>query len=222
MADSGATTTAGKPPREHLAEHYDTLESQEHAAHFGMWIFLAGELLLFSAMFMLYAGSRGRFPEAFKEGANETVLWMGTTGTFLLLLASFLVASALYTIKNDRHKATSWLLGGAALMGVLFLVLKFWEWAKHMHEGLLPGRYFHHPSAHTRGLQIFFNLYYIMTGAHALHVIIGVVLLSGIAWRARRGAYSPTYHVPVELGGMYWHLVDLIWLFLWPFFYLMR
>ncbi len=203
-------------------EQYQDLQTQKHAAQFGMWVFLSGEVLLFSAMFALYGGLRARWPEAFALGAGETVLWMGTSGTVTLLVASFLVATAMHEIRHDRGRRAGWLVWGAAALGATFLFLKFWEYAKHIHAGLEPGRYLTHLTGTATGQQAFWTLYYIMTGAHALHVIGGILLLGWIGWRARRGDFDSTWHTPLELGGMYWHLVDVIWLFLWPFFYLMR
>lgn len=204
------------------AEHFQDLETQRHAAQLGMWIFLSGEVLLFSAMFALYGGLRVRWHAAFARGAGETVLWMGTSGTVTLLFASFLVALAVHAIREDRERAAGALVWGAAALGAAFLVLKFWEYAKHLHAGLAPGAYVSGILAGGSGEDAFWTLYYVMTGAHALHVIGGIVLLVWLGRRARRGDFDASYHTPLELGGMYWHLVDVVWLFLWPFFYLMR
>ena len=220
MAEAAATLR--ERPAHRPEGHFQDLDTQRHAAQLGMWIFLSGEVLLFSAMFALYAGLRGRWPEAFAHGAGETVLWMGSTGTVTLLVASFLVALAVHAIRNDEGRRAGSLLWGAGALGVAFLALKLWEYAEHVHEGLEPGRYLTHLTGTANGEQAFWTLYYIMTGAHAIHVIVGVLLLGWIGWRARRGAYDAVWYTPLELGAMYWHLVDVIWLFIWPFFYLMR
>lgn len=221
MPDAAAGTVQERTP--HLPEEqFQDLDSQRHAAQFGMWVFLSGEVLLFSSMFALYGGLRARWPVAFARGAGETVLWMGSSGTVALLVASFLVAIAIHEVRHDRGRRSAWLVWGAAALGAVFLVLKFWEYSKHIHAGLEPGPYLAPAQATATGEQAFWTLYYIMTGAHALHVIGGIILLSWIGWRARRGDFDATWHTPLELGGMYWHLVDVMWLFLWPFFYLMR
>ncbi len=206
----------------HRKEQYQDLATQKDAAHLGMWVFLSGEVLLFGGMFALYGGLRARWPAAFARGAGETVLWMGSTGTVALLLASFLVALAVHEIRHDRGRRAGALAWSAALLGAVFLTLKFWEYTIHIRAGLDPGRYLASSDRAVAGADAFWALYYIMTGAHALHVIGGIALLAWVGRRARRGDFDAAWHTPLELGGMYWHLVDVIWLFLWPFFYLMR
>ncbi len=220
MSPTPATEAPAKRTHQPAIQFQD-LATQAHAAQLGMWIFLAGEVLLFSAMFALYGGLCAHWPEAFAEGAGETVLWMGTTGTVALLFASFLVAVSVHEIRRDRGRRAGTLLWSAAALGASFLVLKFWEYGIHISAGLEPGAYFA-GSAQPQGTAVFWTLYYVMTGLHALHVIGGLALLLWLGWRARRGDFDSVYHTPLELGGMYWHLVDVIWLFLWPFFYLMR
>ncbi len=198
------------------------MSSQTHGAQFGMWVFIASETVMFSALFALFSAYRTSFPDAFKEGARVTVLWMGSAGTVTLLLASFLVAAALSFVRADRLRAGSASLFGAAGLGALFLVFKFWEWGIHFGEGIYPGTYYHFDKLPPPGGSAFFTLYYVMTGLHAIHVIGGIILLSVLAWRTRRRAYGPEYDTPVELGGMYWHFVDIVWLFLWPCFYLIH
>ncbi len=223
-----ATTRVRRPPEEgrsaeaHLKDHYETLSKQTHGAQFGMWVFIASETAMFSALFALFTAYRTAFPEAFKEGARETVLWMGSAGTATLLLASFLVAAALALVRSDRTRAAAAALLGAAGLGALFLVFKFWEWGIHFGEGIFPGTHYHFEKLPPPGGSAFFTLYYVMTGLHALHVIGGILLLTGLAWRTHRRAYGPEYDTPVELGGMYWHFVDIVWLFLWPCFYLIH
>ena len=216
------STTTGER-RVHQPEmQFQDLATQKHAAQLGMWIFLAGEVLLFSAMFALYAALRVHWHEAFKEGAGETVLWMGTTGTVCLLVASFLVALSVHAIREDEGRARGGapVGGGGPGRGVPHAQVLGVRQARIRGDraGPLPEQD-HRAPGRLRGL---LDLYYIMTGAHAIHVIGGIVLLTWIGWRARRGDFDAVYHTPLELGGMYWHLVDVIWLFLWPFFYLMR
>lgn len=204
------------------AHHFGDLESQVHAAQLGMWVFLAGEVLLFGALFALYAGYRVRFPEVFGEATRHTDAWVGAGGTIVLLLASLLVALSIHATREDRRQRTGRLLLGATTLGGIFLLLKGWEWMQHIQEGLLPGPYYDFPELTGQGAMAFFTLYYVMTGVHFLHVTGGVGVLLWLWWRNRRQAFDAEYHVPLELGGMYWHLVDVIWLFLWPAFYLMR
>jgi cytochrome c oxidase subunit 3 len=208
----------------HLAhERFEDADVQAHAARLGMWVFLVSEVLLFATLFTLYAAQRAEYPRGFAAAAHETDLLLGSVNTYVLLTASFLVALAVGAIRGDRPRPAAVLLVASAGLGVAFLGLKGLEYAHHFRDGLYPGTYYRgHGLADVAAAREFFALYYVMTGLHALHVIGGIFILLWLAWRTRRGAYGTAYHTPVELGGMYWHLVDVIWLFLWPAFYLLR
>lgn len=206
----------------HLHVQYESLAKQSHAAVLGMWTFLASEVLLFSALFALYAGYRVDHPELFAEAAGHNYVGLGAAMTLVLLTSSLAVALAVGGIRAGRRRWTTRWLAGSALLGALFLGLKLTEYWRHVHEGILPGRYYASEKLPEEGARLFFTLYYLMTGLHALHVAGGVVLLAGLAWWVRRGRMDRTWHTPVELGGLYWHLVDVIWLFLWPLLYLVR
>lgn len=218
---SGDSAAVGEA-NPHLQEHFENLVKQTHAAHLGMWIFLCSEILFFAVLFTLYAAYRATYPEAFAEAARHTDLLLGTTMTYLLLAASFLVALAVGAIRGSRSRAASLLLAGATGLGAVFLALKILEYREHFADGIYPGHYYHFAELPGHGAMAFFTLYYLMTGLHFLHVAVGVALLAWLSWRARRDAYDRDYHTPLELGGMYWHFVDIVWLFLWPVFYLMR
>ncbi len=205
-----------------VREHFEGGAQQQHAAQLGMWVFLGSEVLFFAALFTLYSSYRAEFPRAFAQAARHTDLLLGTIMTYLLLTASWLVAMAVTRIREARSRSASRLLGGAAAIGIVFLLLKVVEYEEHFAEGIYPGRYYHFAELSGPGAEAFFNLYYLMTGAPFLHVAIGVAVLAWIAWRTHRDHFDDVYHTPLELGGMYWHFVDVVWLFLWPFFYLMR
>jgi cytochrome c oxidase subunit 3 len=210
------------PTHGHHAERFETLAAQTHAAHFGMWIFIASEVSFFAALFTLYAATRAAFPHAFAAAAGETNLVLGSLNTYVLVTASFLVAWAVHSVRAGADRVAARLLAVAALLGVVFLALKGLEYAEHLGAGLAPGSYFTAAAPHGRGVMYFFALYYAMTGLHALHVAGGVAVLAWLARRVAGHAYGPEYHTPLELGGMYWHFVDIVWLFLWPMFYLLR
>ena len=210
------------PRRERLREHFESIEKQTHAAFLGAWVFLASELLFFGALFTLYAGYRAAYPEAFREAARHTDLALGTTMTYLLLTASFLVAIAVGALRANRTRTAVLGLTAAAVIGAVFCVLKLVEWNEHFADGLYPGLYLSSHEITGAGARAFFTLYYLMTGLHFLHVTGGVIALAVLAWLTRRGAYGAAYHTPVEIGGLYWHFVDIVWLFLWPMFYLWR
>jgi cytochrome c oxidase subunit 3 len=221
MAESGTHERERAAAEARLTGHFADLGQQKHAALLGMWIFIASEVLFFGVLFTLYASYRATYPEAFAEAAKHTDMALGVIMTYVLLTASFLVAAAMHTVRADRKGATALLFLAAAGLAVLFLGLKGWEWYRHFQEGLFPGRYYAFEELEGPGPMAFYMLYYFMTGLHFIHVAVGVVLLAAIGWRAR-SAYNRYYHTPVEVGGMYWHFVDIVWLFLWPIFYLMR
>ena len=205
-----------------LRPQYQDLATQAHAARVGMWAFLASELLFFGALFALYAGYRAEYASAFARATRETDLVLGSVNTGLLITASLVVALAVAAVREARARAASWLLASAAALGIAFLALKGIEYAHHFGEGIYPGAWYRYPGLPGQGAKVFFTLYYLMTGLHALHVAAGVVLLLALAVTARRGRFTPEWHTPLELGGLYWHLVDVIWIFLWPLFYLIH
>jgi cytochrome c oxidase subunit 3 len=206
----------------HVEMQYQDLEQQTHAARLGMWIFLASEVLFFSGLFALYTAYRLEYGEAFRIAAGHTDLVLGTANTFILLTSSLLVALSVHAVRRSwRAGAAAWLLGGAAALGILFLVLKILEYVRHFREGFYPGPYYSNTELPEQGARIFFDLYYAMTGLHALHMTAGIALLGWMILLARR-RLSADYYTPLELSGMYWHFVDIVWVFLWPLFYLAR
>ncbi len=202
-----------------LAHHFESLEKQAHAARLGMWLFLATEVLLFTALFTGYAVYRYLFGEDFAESSRALQTWIGLTNTLVLVTSSFTVALGLDRATRGDGKATRAFFGVSILLALLFLFFKYIEYAHHFHTGELPGRYYT-GEVQGPGAPMFFTLYFLITGLHGIHVIAGATVLGVIGWRAGRGAYSPEYHVPVELAGLYWHLVDIIWIFVFPLIYL--
>lgn len=161
----------------HLQEHFEDAEKQSHAARLGMWVFLASEMLMFSALFALYAGYRTVYADTFKEAAEETDLALGTTMTFVLLIGSLLVALAVHFIRHDRTRMAFHLIAGTASLAVGFLGLKLWEYLRHFGEGIYPGFYYEYEKQTAVGARAFFSLYYVMTGLHFLHVLGGAMIL---------------------------------------------
>lgn len=204
-------------PRPVLEEHFEDLPKQEHASHLGLWIFLASELLFFAALFTLFAGYRLAHAETFDRAVRHNAVALGTTNTAILLGGSTLVAVGVALFRRGRHRAGAALFAVTATLGLVFLGVKGAEYTLHFHEGIFPGGAGTFFGEHREpGYPIFFTLYFGMTGLHALHVIVGIGLLAWIALRAR----AVTAH-RAELVGLYWHFVDLIWIFLWPMFYLL-
>ncbi|MCW2242865.1 cytochrome c oxidase subunit 3 [Azospirillum canadense] len=206
--------------RLHLEPQYATARQQAETAAFGMWVFLATEVLFFGGMLFGYTYLRATFPEGFAEAARETHVIIGTINTVVLLTSSFTMAWAVHAAERDRRRATALLLAATALLGLLFLGLKGLEYYKEWEEGVVPGLNFHKdgPNAHVAAM--FYYLYFMLTGVHGLHVTIGIGLVALMAVRAWRGGFSARYYTPVEVTGLYWHFVDLVWIFLYPLIYL--
>ena len=195
------------------AEHRD-----DFGAKLGMWLFLITEILLFSGLFLGYSWMRARYPQEFHHAGSEMNAVLGVTNTLVLLTSSLTMVLAIVAIqRGERRRA---MLGVAAtiLLGAVFLVNKAFEWTAEIHHGNYPG------SAHLAtlppGEQVFFGLYYTMTGLHGVHVLAGMSVLTVMLVLLQRGRISPDRFVMLENGGLYWHLVDVVWIFLLPLFYL--
>lgn len=201
-------------------EWFEDLEVQAHAAHLGTWVFLGSELLLFAGLFALYAGYRSANAVAFREAARHTDLVLGTTMTVVLLTASLLAALAVGVVRAGRRGAAP-LLAGTAALGVVFIALKLVEYTAHVRDGVLPTGGPGIPRDPAGGERIFWALYYAGTGLHMIHVTVGVLVLTVLATLVGTGRVGPERAHVVANGCDYWHLVDLVWLFLWPMFYLM-
>ncbi|MFZ5468895.1 MAG: cytochrome c oxidase subunit 3 family protein [Myxococcota bacterium] len=200
--------------------HFATASEERRAARLGMWLFLASEVLLFAGLFTGYATYRYLYPQTFEAGAGHLDVTLGTVNTLVLITSSFTVACGVEMARRAHGKLVALFLGASIALGLCFLVIKGFEYAHHFHSGALPGRYFQLEGFALPGASMFFTLYFMLTGLHGIHVLIGLGALCWLSVRAFRGHFSARYHTPVELGGMYWHLVDLVWIFLYPLLYL--
>lgn len=203
------------------AGHFDTLETQEHAAHFAMWVFIASETLLFAALFGLYTGYRMMYPDAFAEASHHNSAGLATAMTVVLLVSSFFVAWAVDAVRDGARRLAVMSLWIAVGLGAAFLAMKLYEYSSHISEGILPGAHYRFEELPGSGANLYFTLYYFLTALHALHVTAGMVILGVVAILIQRGHYGRYRHAAVDNGGIYWHLVDAIWIFLWPLLYLM-
>ena len=203
-----------------VAHQFEDPSQQREAATMGMWLFIATEILFFGGMFLGYTAYRYEYAGAFAEASKHTLLAFGGTNTAILLISSSAMAFGVRAAGHNQNKKTGLLLFITAGLGLLFLVLKGIEYTHEIREHLFPGSGFEFEGHDPQHAQLFFYLYWLMTGVHALHVFIGVVLISifGIlAWR--HDAYR-NHDTPVELLGLYWHFVDIVWVFLFPLIYL--
>ena len=203
-----------------LAEQYSGYPRQERTLRFGMWVFLASESLLFAGLFALYAAYRSMYLADFDDAVRHNTLVYGTVNTYILLSSSFTVALSVWATRKTRPRLVVLLLLATAALGATFLVLKLLEYREHWREGALPGPFYHWAEHPTFGANRFFTLYWLMTGLHALHVTAGLVILAWLAVRAHRRAYTAAHHTTLEMGTLYWHLIDVVWIFLWPLLYL--
>jgi cytochrome c oxidase subunit 3 len=200
---------------------FENLAKQANAVRFGMWIFLANELLLFAGLFALYTAYRMEYPAGFAAGVAHSELAIGTINTSLLVISSYTAASALRAIRRDERRASLGWLGFTLALGTAFLALKGLEYGRHAAEGALPGPYYAFRELPGHGGQLFFTLYYFMTGLHVLHLVAAIGVLAWLTWRVSRRRTTAAYHADLEAGVLYWHLVDCIWIFLYPMFYLL-
>lgn len=187
-------------------------------AKLGMWLFLFTELLLFGGLFLLYAVYLKRYPQEFAAGGQQLNWILGGANTVILLTSSLFAAMSVSAIQRDERKRAVGLIGGTILCAAGFMVIKYFEWSAKIGHGIYPGS--QHLKAGAPGESVFFSLYYMTTGIHGLHVLIGGGLLSWIAWKVKSGGVNPDDYVLLENGALYWHLVDLIWIFIFPLYYL--
>jgi cytochrome c oxidase subunit III len=211
----------GEPHDPHLAHHFDSIETQNHASRLGMWLFLGTEVLLFAGLFLGYSVYRHLFHDTFRFASHTLNLTMGTINTVVLISSSLSVALADHSVKTGKNRRAIALLVFTIVCALAFLTIKGFEYSHKFEEGALPGKWFHFEEmAGMPGANMFFTVYFLATGLHAFHVIVGMAILIWVTLRLVRGDFSPTYNIPVELGGLYWHLVDLVWIFLFPLLYL--
>lgn len=204
-----------------LAHHFDDLRQQQEAASLGMWTFLATEILFFGGLFLAYAVYRTMYPAAFAAGSHHLDILLGSINTVVLIGSSLTMALAVHSAQMGRRQALVIFIGLTMLLGLVFLSIKFVEYGHKFAEGLVPGARFVYDGPLAAQVQLFFSFYFIMTGLHALHMIVGIGLLAVLAWLGWRGKFSPAYHTPVEISGLYWHFVDVVWIFLFPLLYLL-
>ncbi len=196
--------------------HYDA-----EASKIGMWLFIFTELLLFGGLFIVYSIYRFMNQDAFHLAAEELNTTIGAINTILLLVSSMTIAMSTSTLQLKKKGVTLALLAVTVLIGLIFLVNKYFEWGLKFEHGIWPGSE-HLLNDFSQGEILFFGLYFVMTGLHALHIIIGLIIILVAAWRVHKGTVNENRASLLENAGLYWHLVDLIWIFLFPLFYLIH
>ena len=222
------------------------MDQQFDTSKIGMWLFLATEVLLFGGLFVGFGMMQARYPREFVEAHTHLVRWQGALNTVVLLVSSFTMVLAVQAAKKGVKSKQVLFLSLTILCACIFLVVKYFEYSHKYEEGWLPGHFYSYkgdsmkacvepspavarantPTAPgapcTNGYATFFSFYFMMTGLHGFHILAGIVVLAWILVRATRGEFSGAYYTPVDLVGLYWHLVDLIWIYLFPLYYLIQ
>lgn len=206
----------------HVASQFNSAEQQREAASFGMWIFLATELMFFGPLFFGYLYGRTHFGEAFGAASRHTDIAIGTINTAVLLTSSATMAAAGVARKIDAPRLAMRLLFVTATLGLVFLILKGVEYRSEWHEHLFPGPHFSFDTRHAGGAEMFFFLYFALTALHALHLIVGIALTTFFAVSLHRGRLMFANEEKLEIVALYWHFVDVVWIFLYPMLYLIE
>lgn len=204
----------------HLAHHFSDSEQQFDSAKLGMWIFLLTEILLFGGLFVAYAIYRAWNPDMFYNAHKYIDVILGAINTIVLITSSLTMALSIRSMQLGNRKRTMRLLLFTLILAGVFLVVKYFEYSHKIHLGQLPGKYYTFTGIEGNNPHIFFSIYFMMTGLHGIHVLAGMGVIGWILKRTARGDFSPEYYTPLELTGLYWHLVDMIWIFLFPLLYL--
>ncbi|MGE0785914.1 MAG: cytochrome c oxidase subunit 3 family protein [Sandaracinaceae bacterium] len=220
-----------------LAGHFETPLQQFESAKLGMWLFLAQEVLFFSGLFVAYGVFRMNYPEAFEAGSAQLDRLIGGFNTCVLLVSSFTAAMAVRSAQLGERNKVSIYLVVTILCAIAFLVVKYYEYSAKFEHGLLPGEHFHPHMEHIHSwipgvasseitalppkTHVFFGIYFVLTGLHGLHVAVGIGILAFMLFKNQRGDFNKQYWTPIDIAALYWHLVDLVWIFLFPLLYLL-
>jgi cytochrome c oxidase subunit 3 len=202
-----------------LAEQFEDLSQQRAAGTLGMWVFLSTEVMFFGVVFAAYTIFRLFHSAGFAEGSRLLDLPLGAINTAILLSSSLTMALAVHSAQTGKRKLIALFLLLTMLLGLAFLGIKFTEYAHKFEEHLYPGAGFHF-GAHTGDVRLFLWIYFTLTALHALHMIIGIGMLTILIVKSWQGKYSEKYYSPLEFGGLYWHFIDIVWIFLFPLLYL--
>ncbi|MGE0763597.1 MAG: cytochrome c oxidase subunit 3 family protein [Bdellovibrionales bacterium] len=220
------STASHSDSSHHVAHHYNDAEHEYNTSKFGLWLFLCTEIVMFGGLFVGYAIYHHMYPELFKAGSLFLDWKMGALNTVVLLISSFTMALSIYYAQINQKKKVLINLYITLICAGIFMVVKYFEYTHKIHLGLLPGKLFHYAGSEEFGavtvanLPLYFSFYFCMTGLHGSHVLAGMGFIVWLIVRAHRGDFGPKYFTPLECVGLFWHLVDLIWIYLFPLLYL--
>jgi cytochrome c oxidase subunit 3 len=204
-----------------VASYFRDVEQQRQANTLGMWAFLVTEVMLFGGLFVVYSAYRLAYPDAFKAASNELDFVLATINTVILLTSSLMMALGVHAAQTNKKKALVTYLLLTILFGAIFLGIKGFEYAEKFEHHLVPGYSFIFENAEfANAAELFFALYFMTTGIHAFHMVIGIGVLVYMTYRAFKNHFSSVNYDPVEMTGLYWHFVDIAWVFIFPLYYL--
>lgn len=203
-----------------MQHHFSDSYQQSESAKLGMWLFLVTEILLFGGLFCFYSIYRSWNPDIFHNAHFFLDTTLGALNTIVLITSSVTMALAIRSMQLDQKKQTLTFLWTTLILAGVFLVVKYFEYAHKFHLGQLPGKYYTFDGIEGTNPHIFFSAYFMMTGLHGIHVLAGMFTIGWLIKKTNAGVFSSKYYTPIEMTGLYWHLVDLIWIFLFPLFYL--
>jgi cytochrome c oxidase subunit 3 len=204
-----------------VAHQFETAEQQREIVNLGMWSFLITEVMMFGALFAAYGFYRAKFPAGFAAGSDHLDYLLGALNTAVLICSSLTMALAVQAAQSGKRKGIILFLLLTIVLGGIFLGVKVVEYADKWEHHLVPGLNFSVDSPYAAQEELFYCFYFAMTGLHALHMIVGIAILGILAYLASRRRFSEDYYNPVEMSGLYWHFVDIVWIFLFPFLYLL-
>ena len=213
-------STAGNRSKGGHAHHFKNAASEFEASKLGIWLFLATEVLMFGGLLVAYLIFHNLYPEMFSEGASHLDWRLGAVNTVVLLTSSFTMVMAIYYAQRNNTKMCVRTLAVTLVCGAIFMFIKYLEYSHKIHVGILPGEFFSYEGAKHANLALYYSFYYCLTGLHGTHVLIGMGLITWVLLRARKGEFNEKYFTPLEGVGLFWHLVDLIWIYLFPLLYL--
>ena len=219
MAESEPLPAAERPPAK-LQHHFVSMEQQRDASTLGMWVFLVTEILFFGGFFLAYTVYRWQYARGFAHASLHMDIVLGAVNTAVLIISSLTMAMAVHSAATGRRRLLLGFLVATIALGFAFLGIKAVEYTDHIRHHLFPGPGFHYPGTDAPAAEMFFSLYFGMTGLHALHMIVGIGIVTTLLVMAYRGRFSPGYYTPIEVSGLYWHFVDIVWIFLFPLLYL--
>ena len=209
------------PHHPYLQHHFDSMAQQAEASTLGMWVFLVTEIMFFGGLFMAYLVYRWQSPLGFQEASHHLNIYWGAANTAILIISSLTMALAVRAAQTSQPVRTQigWLVS-TMVLGAAFLGIKAIEYSDKFRDHIVPGPYFQWEGLYPKPAEQFYSLYFAMTGLHALHMVIGLGIMAVITWMASRKTFDSEYYTPVEVAGLYWHFVDIVWIFLFPLLYL--